>query len=169
MSAWATSKTVRVSHTNFIENSLAVETQTAKPNLHVFALAIIYVTTTSESSDLAASTIQAGTSSLASSPTAASASEESSSESGLSTGASAGIGVAAAVGVALLAVVAWWVYRRRRSQRQAPELVADQPRYTPEMAGQMAPSDGCRNAKNASPTRSELPDAPAPQELPAYR
>lgn len=45
MSAWATSKAVRVTHTNFIENSLAVETQTAQPNPHVFALAIVYVTT----------------------------------------------------------------------------------------------------------------------------
>ncbi|KAJ0115240.1 hypothetical protein J7T55_001650 [Diaporthe amygdali] len=146
MSAWATSKAVRVTHTNFVENNLAVETQTAQPNLHVFALAIIYVTSftwqSSESSatsvegsnDLTAISSQTDISSSSSSSTAQSASRDSSSDTGISTGASAGIGIRAAVVVAFLAFVAWWMYRRRRFPRQVSELGTDHSPYTPEMA-----------------------------------
>lgn len=44
VSAWATSGAVLVTHTNFVVNTLAVETKTARTSLHLFALAVIYVT-----------------------------------------------------------------------------------------------------------------------------
>lgn len=44
VSAWATSGTFALKHTNFVANTLTVETGTAQTSRHLFALAIIYVT-----------------------------------------------------------------------------------------------------------------------------
>lgn len=44
LSAWTTSGALPVTHTNFLVNTLDLETLTAKTSRHLFALAIIYVT-----------------------------------------------------------------------------------------------------------------------------
>ncbi|KAI7784326.1 uncharacterized protein LA080_010109 [Diaporthe eres] len=176
MSAWATSGAVLVTHTNFVANTLAVETIAARASRPLFALAVTYVASTSEpsatpskgSNDLTTTSPPTETTSQSSSPTSQSASEQSSSNTGIGTGASAGIGVGAAAGVVLLAVVAWWLYHRRTSRKQVSRLSTDHSPYAPEIDVQEAPNNGHESPKAVPPTRSELSSSfPVAQELPA--
>ncbi|KAI3392962.1 hypothetical protein diail_4949 [Diaporthe ilicicola] len=163
VSQWAAATTINVTRTRFVENNLAVETRNYGPPVHLWALAVLYVTSTS--TDSVASTTQTSTSSQSS---ATSASSGSSSDSGLSTGAAAGIGVGAAVGVVLLAIFAWWIYRHRRSRRQVSEVATHhQSQYTPETTEQVEPNGGYKGP--VPPSRFEMPESPPiAQELPAH-
>lgn len=81
--------------------------------LHLFALAVLYVTPTSTLSD-ASSTASSGVTSTSSSGAGGSASTGS---NGLGVGASAGIGIGVGLGLVLVALLGWMSYRKRASRR----------------------------------------------------
>lgn len=105
ISQYGTSMKRTVTRTDFAMNTITFGEVTQNTNLHLFALgmAIASPTTTATSDPDATSPLSSSTSELSST-----------SQSSISAGAAAGIGVGSAAGVVLIALLAWYLLRRRR-------------------------------------------------------
>ncbi|KAI0408667.1 hypothetical protein F4802DRAFT_359807 [Xylaria palmicola] len=150
--------TVVVTRTDFRQNTIAMETRTRRSYEHLFALALMYTTPASTNPSLPTSS---PTSTPDPSETASPSPGEKSSE--LSAGAAAGIGVGAAVAVILLGLLAWFIYRRRKTAQLSKNTPQPQT-IVPPMAYSY-PTDDPRSV-------SQYPDQPPiamppPKELPA--
>ncbi|ORY60260.1 uncharacterized protein BCR38DRAFT_488440 [Pseudomassariella vexata] len=104
-SAFSTNGTLTVTRTDFAVNTITFDVVTARTDLHLFALAVVYATETSTIS---------GTISSTSSNSAESTSMGD--PSALSAGAAAGVGVGATIGFIGITLLGWFALRRRRSK-----------------------------------------------------
>ncbi|KAJ2989454.1 hypothetical protein NUW58_g3457 [Xylaria curta] len=117
ISRYNTKDVVTVTKTDFRQGTTTTETRSRQPSLHLFALGLMYTTPPPTSS---LPTTPLPTSSP--DPTTTSTSAPAEGSSGLSAGASAGIGVGSAAAVIILALLAWFMYRRGKSagSRRSP-------------------------------------------------
>ncbi|KAI1131666.1 hypothetical protein F5Y10DRAFT_262043 [Nemania abortiva] len=138
VSAYASKDTVKITRTDFTQNTIAIENRERRTDLHLFALALMYTTPLSTISTPTSSlSTSSPTPSLDSSTTSTpSPGETSSGSSGLSPGAAGGVGAGVGAIVIILAVLGWLLYRRRRASRAPQEL------ETSQFVAPMAPSTG---------------------------
>ncbi|KAI8949484.1 hypothetical protein F4801DRAFT_591109 [Xylaria longipes] len=155
VSNYASPDVVKLTRTDFQQNTLAVGTRTAHTYEHLFALALMYTTPPS-------------TTSL---PTSTGAPSPGETPSGLSPGAAAGIGVGAAAAVILLALLAWILYRRKKRSRPSndnspfPPLIS--PSAPPSAPHSVPPTSTAGDSRGASPYFAQTQASPPPKELPA--
>ncbi|KAI0439240.1 hypothetical protein F4803DRAFT_531879 [Xylaria telfairii] len=170
ISKYASQDVATVTRTDFRQNTIAVGTRTRHNYEHLFALALMYTTPPSTS-------ISPTDSLPTSSPDPSTTSTPS---SGLSPGAAAGIGVGAAAAVILLALLAWFIYRRKKravslnETSQLPTSIS--PSVPPPMPSSMLPSMPssvppttytAEDSRDASPYWVQRKETPPPKELPA--
>ncbi|KAA8649500.1 uncharacterized protein ATNIH1004_002171 [Aspergillus tanneri] len=109
---FATSRDVTVTRTDFVSNKITFQKTPLKTDLHLFAVGLVYATPTATNADSTATATET-TSSTSTSTSEPSRTDESS----ISGGAAAGIGIGSAAGVVFIAILAWFIYRRRQASR----------------------------------------------------
>ncbi|KAI1429255.1 hypothetical protein F5Y12DRAFT_710160 [Xylaria sp. FL1777] len=155
---------VTVTRTNFEKNTIDTETRTKHTYEHLVALALMY-------------TAPAPTTSLPTSSSDPSTTDVPSrnSSSGLTAGAAAGIGVGVAAAVIILALLGWFMYRRRRAARLSNESPEIPTSINPTAPTPMAPTPGTSVAYTYTTEDSRSPSqylvqpvaTPNSKELPA--
>ncbi|KAE8152245.1 hypothetical protein BDV25DRAFT_138060 [Aspergillus avenaceus] len=106
MSQYATSMKRTITRTDFAANTITFGEVTQRPNLHLFAMAMVIASPTA--------TVTSGLEATSTSPVSSNTSPPSPGSSSISAGAAAGIGVGSAAGVVLIALSAWFLLLRRR-------------------------------------------------------
>ncbi|KAI0448949.1 hypothetical protein F5B21DRAFT_495943 [Xylaria acuta] len=166
VSQYASQDVVTVTRTDFSKNTITVESRTRHKYEHLFALALMY---TAPSSTSPLPTASLSTSSPDPSTTGTLS-------SGLSPGAAAGIGVGGAAAVILVALLAWFLYRRKRTIRprndisQFPTPISPSvPPFIPPSASPSVPPTTYTavDSRGASPYLVQPKVSPPPKELPA--
>ncbi|KAI0911516.1 hypothetical protein F4823DRAFT_586096 [Ustulina deusta] len=128
-SMYASGGVITVTRTDFQANNRALETRTAHTYEHLFALALIY-TTPASSSPSATTSLPTSSSDPSTTDT-----PSKNTSSGLTAGAAAGIGVGVAAGIIILALLGWFMYRRRRAARLSNETTQYPTPLTPMTPG----------------------------------
>ncbi|KAI0481584.1 hypothetical protein F4859DRAFT_425553 [Xylaria cf. heliscus] len=170
VSRYASQDVITVTRTDFSQNTINVGKRTRHTYEHLFALALMYTTPPSSSSS---PTTSLPTSSIDPSTTGKTS-------SGLSPGAAAGIGVGATAAVILLALLAWFLYRRKRKSRlsndtsefptpNSPPILQPIPSYVPPSVSPSVPptTHTVEDSQGVSPYSVEPNLSPPPKELPA--
>ncbi|KAF2972090.1 hypothetical protein GQX73_g1433 [Xylaria multiplex] len=176
-SAYDSRAVMTLTRTDFQKNTLGMETNTRQTWEHLFALALMYTTptSTSETTSLPTSSSEPTATSTPSTP-----SENTS--SGLSAGAAAGIGVGATAAVIILALLLWFLYRRKRTSKQSGETAQFLTPGTPMVPPPMAPTPATSVAYTYTTEGSYVPSQylsqsgigtpppkEPPRELPAHQ
>ncbi|GAP90063.1 hypothetical protein SAMD00023353_4301000 [Rosellinia necatrix] len=146
---------VKLTRTDFRVSSRNVETRTKHMYEHLFALAILYTTPLSTSASSATSLPTTTATTITTTTTTPTSPPAGSSSPGLTAGAAAGIGVGVTAAVALLALLAWFMYRRRRR-------AAKPSGETPQFPAYGAPPGGAAAAAVAPLPPMALVGEPSP-------
>ncbi|TRX90787.1 hypothetical protein FHL15_008366 [Xylaria flabelliformis] len=157
VSQYASQDVVKVTLTDFSQNTIAVGMRTRHKYEHLVALALMY--TTPPSTSLPPTT---------SLPTSTGTHSPEETTSGLSSGAAAGIGVGAAAAVILVALLAWFLYRRKKTPRPSD----DTPHFPTALSSSVPPHSPpttymAENSRGVSPYLVQPKASLPPKELPA--
>ncbi|KAI1819587.1 hypothetical protein F4861DRAFT_126308 [Xylaria intraflava] len=167
-SQFASGGSIQVTKTLLNENQITVQSIKVTTDVHLFALAVMYTSPppSSPAGPTMTSMPSSGTDSTGLTPS-------SKANSGISAGAAAGIGIGSAAGVIILALLIWFIYRRRKaaacvSQYQTsvmthPEMAAD-PR-SPLQGSSQDPSQYSAQYPTQSTWHGELPVVDGRYEL----